>query len=339
MLTTLIIATLITVAGESVPPRQPQLAGLGKLVALTFGAQNRIYFAASSDGGAHFSAPRLVASVDFTPLGRHRGPRVALTQKTVLISAIVGKQSGRDGDLAVWRSEDGGESWSPPRLLNSVSGSAREGLHGMAASPDGVVLVVWLDDRSGRKQLFGAISRDHGRSWSKDRLIYASPDGHVCECCHPSAAIGPQGELIAMWRNWLQGARDMYMAHSADGGESWAVRKLGTGTWLLQACPMDGGGLSISEGKLVSAWRRQNGIFLTLGDEPEQQIGQGRNPAPAGQAVVWEDAAGRIALKRNLASSIEIVAPRGAFPTMTTSSLGLVLAWESPDRIEVTVKK
>ena len=47
-----------------------------------------------------------------------------------------------------------------------------------------------------------------------NQKIYESPDGHICECCHPTAYIGPQGELYAMWRNWVSGSRDMYYAVS-----------------------------------------------------------------------------------------------------------------------------
>ena len=48
-----------------------------------------------------------------------------------------------------------------------------------------------------------------------------------------------------MWRNSLDGARDMFVSESRDGGRTFSnARKLGSGTWPLKACPMDGGHLA-----------------------------------------------------------------------------------------------
>ena len=68
-------------------------------------------------------------------------------------------------------------------------------------------------DPAGTK-LYGARSRDGGVTWSKNVLIYESPDGTICQCCHPSAAFDPGGQVLVMWRNCLGGARDMYLKSS-----------------------------------------------------------------------------------------------------------------------------
>jgi hypothetical protein len=118
----------------------------------------------------------------------------------------------------------------------------------MAAAPDGTVYCVWLDLRNHRTQVYGAASADGGASWQEERLIYESPDGSVCECCQPQTAYDPQGHLYVMWRNQLAGARDMYLAHSEDNGQTFSQAvKLGRGTWPLNACPMDGGGLATGQ--------------------------------------------------------------------------------------------
>jgi hypothetical protein len=77
--------------------------------------------------------------------------------------------------------------------------------------------------------LFGARSRDGGKTWSKNVLIYESPEGTICQCCHPSVAIGAGREILVMWRNWLNGARDMYLARSKDGVTFTKAEKLGVG--------------------------------------------------------------------------------------------------------------
>jgi hypothetical protein len=77
---------------------------------LTFGAGKAIYFSASRDAGLTFSAPVKVAEAEVLPLGRHRGPRIALSDGTIIISAVAGKKVAEgphahglpsDGDLLV----------------------------------------------------------------------------------------------------------------------------------------------------------------------------------------------------------------------------------------------
>jgi hypothetical protein len=164
----------------------------------------------------------------------------------------------------------------------------------MAASPAGDVFCVWLDLRNKGTQLYGSRSTDGGATWSKNTLVYKSPGGSICECCHPSVAYDAQGALHAMWRNSLSGNRDMYLATSKDGGDTFGTAvKLGTGAWELDACPMDGGAIAITaSGRIATAWRRDKDVFLTA-DTPssEQKLGTGLQPWLAagrlGLYTVW----------------------------------------------------
>src|SRR5713226_8175008 len=238
--------------------RQPQLAAGAGIVGVTFGGDKTIYFAASRDNGQTFSSPVKVAASPMLSLGRHRGPRIAITANTIVISAVGGTKMppGADGDLRAWRSTDGGKTWADGVVINDTPSSAREGLHSMAAGGKGLLFATWLDDRAKGKKLYGATSKDGGASWSKNVLIYESPSGTICQCCHPTAIVDAKGEIYVMWRNALDGNRDMYVAHSRDGGASFsAAKKMGADSWRLDACPMDGGGLTMDpHGKLVSIW-------------------------------------------------------------------------------------
>src|SRR5260370_1332262 len=135
-------------------------------------------------------------------------------------------------------------------VINDAPAAAREGLHSMVAG-GGLLFATWLDDRAQGKRLYGATSKDAGLTWSKNVEVYESPSGTICQCCHPTALIDGNGVIHVMWRNALDGNRDMYVAHSKDGGVSFGrARKLGEGSWELNACPMDGGGLAIdAQGK------------------------------------------------------------------------------------------
>ena len=335
----LFLAISLTPATPERPNKQPQLATDGAVVGLTYGSGNTIYFARSDDGGKTFSTPAVVSREGVISLGARRGPRIAFAEGAVVVSAIVGEKGrGADGDVLSWRSADGGKTWSPPVKVNDVPGSAREGLHAM--SSDGKVLfATWLDLRSKGTRLYGSSSRDGGATWSKNVLVYESPSGSICECCHPSVVVGA-GRIAVMFRNQVQGARDMYVTTSTDGGKTFSeARKLGSGTWMLNACPMDGGGLLLHPKGVMAAWRREKTVFLSVGDGAESEIGAGKDPVIApllrGPVVAWTSPEG-LALRMQGSENTTILDPRGTYATLLPVRGGGVLAaWESAGTIRV----
>ena len=277
-------------------PKQPQVAVDGEgAIHIVYGAGDSIRYVRSDDDGQTFTAPANLPGAGVVSLGMRRGPRIAAIDGALCVTAVGGKQGkGRDGDVVAWRSTDGGRTWAEPISVNDIADSAREGLHAMAAGPGGKLCCVWLDLRAGKTEVMASTSADGGQTWSKNTLVYRSPDGSVCECCHPSLAFDPKGRIFVQWRNSLSGARDMYVASSSDGGESFASAvKLGTGTWPLDACPMDGGAIAATTaGKFVSAWRREGTVYLLDNPRKEERlIGAGEQPwiaaTEAGPFVIW----------------------------------------------------
>jgi len=90
LFTTLMAASLGPI-GPDAPALEPQIAAKGSIVALTFGAGSAIYFSESQDSARTFSSPLKVAEADVVPLTRHRGPRIAWSGGTIVISAVAGK--------------------------------------------------------------------------------------------------------------------------------------------------------------------------------------------------------------------------------------------------------
>ena len=345
----LLLTTLLAVSlgpmGPDAPAHEPQLAANGSIVGLTFGAGKRIYFSASHDSGKTFSTPVKVAEAEIVPLTRHRGPRIAFAGSTILISAVGGRTPSKeqhahglpsDGDLFVWRSIDGGKTWSKGTVVNDVPGAPTEGLHSLAADRKGTVFAAWLDKRSGKgTQLYGAHSADGGATWSKNVLIYQSPEGTICECCHPSVAIDPGGQFLVMWRNWLSGSRDMYLARSREGVTFTKAEKLGTGTWKLNGCPMDGGGLVVSQNRVITVWRREDNVFLAEPGKQETQIGTGKDIALAAHGdriqVMWTNGT-KIQLWSD--GKTQVLSNSGSFPALTSLPAGgVVAAWEENSAI------
>lgn len=329
------LATLAAAAAVTLAGVQPQLAAIGDQVYLAFGRGDTVHVARSSDGGRSFEAPVALPITGELSLGMRRGPRVAVTNGAVLVAAVSGAQgAGKDGDVVLTRSTDRGRMWSQPVVINDVPGAAREGLHALAAHPNGLVVAPWLDLREKGTRIYAAVSRDHGATWQADTLAYASPSGSVCECCHPSIAIGNGGDISVMFRNSMDGKRDMWVARSADGLTFGPAAKLGIGTWTLNACPMDGGGLAAGPaGDLTAIWRREGTVFLSTSANPEQRIGDGRDAVVAlsgtHRDVAWSADAG-VTLLRN--GQMQVLGA-GRFPSLVAAPAHSVVAWEHQGQI------
>ncbi len=281
-------------SGENTP-KQPQLAIDSKgHVHVVFGIGEAVVQCRSSDAGETFSKAKLAFRVPNMSLGMRRGPRVVATKNVIVVTAVGGRiGKGRDGDILSWRSTDSGANWLGPVRVNDTEASAREGLHAMAAAPDGSIWCAWLDLRDKKSMIYAARSIDGGISWEMNIKVYESPDGSVCECCHPSI-VATDKQLYVMFRNSLNGKRDMYLTSSSDQGQTFSPAfKLGHGTWDLNACPMDGGMLAAQDGeRVLTVWRRDNQIYSTTGtDEKEILLGSGQQPWIAanknGTFIVW----------------------------------------------------
>lgn len=323
---------------EIVPPDlrgaiQPQVAVSPKgIVYVAYGKGTSIYCSVSADDILIFKTPREIASLPKLALGLRRGPRITASDRTVVISAI----SHAEGNVYAWISMDGGNTWAAPVRINEVEMSAREGLHAMAGGGNGNVHITWLDLRNKQTELWGATSNNGGQRWGANLLIYKSPDGHICECCSPAIAAGPGGKVWAMWRNWLDGARDTYIAASVDGGKTFgAGKKLGTGTWPLKGCPMDGGHLVVTPaGEPLTAWRREMSIYAASKSGPEKLLSaQGMQPvvayAKGTPYYLWQEGS-KLMLQQGTERA-KVLADPGAFPAIASTSPNMppVVVWES----------
>lgn len=323
-------------------PQQPQVAvdGAGG-IHVVFGVGDQIRYCHSTDGGKTFSKPVDLPLVSNMSLGMRRGPRIAAGDGLVWISAIGGKLGkGKDGELFAFRSIDGGNSWQGPATVNDEPAAAAEGLHAMAVGPQNELCCVWLDFRSaGPKGVAASMSFDRGATWSKNVLVYQSPDGPVCPCCHPSVTFDEKGGIYAMWRNSLAGNRDLYYCKSTDGGKTFGEAvKLGQGTWPLNTCPMDGGAIVVlAPDKIATAWRRDKQVFLTLPGEPKERLlGAGEQPwiasAADGLYVVWVTKRGETLnlFSPSTKKPLEL-SPHAADPAIASGPGGrgpLVVVWE-----------
>ncbi len=297
-------------------------------VHIVFGKSSTLFHTTSQDGRT-FSAPVKVGELDKLALGMRRGPRITATDERVLVTAI----SHADGNLHAWTSPDIGKTWKESPALNTTPNSAREGLQALAGDGRGLVVAVWLDLRTGGMEPWFRLSRDGGATWAPEASIHASPDGHVCECCAPNVAISSKGEIAATWRNWVGGSRDIYLATSRDGLAFSPAQKLGTGTWKLDGCPMDGGGLAFSPGGAwLTAWRRERAIFTSEPGAPETPVATEAAQPVVGYAgdiplVLWE-ANGSLMLRKGTDEPVRF-AGQAKSASIASGPAAAFIAWEA----------
>ena len=306
---------------------QPQITVDTKgIVRLVFGDKNIIYFSTSTDNGNTFNSPALVGQVTDMHLGMTRGPQLATSKDYSLVTAM-----DKKGNIHAFRQTHKTGKWEKISNVNDVDGSAPEGLMSISADENNTFYAAWLDLREDRKNNI-CFSSLNEKKWSLNKFAYKSPESHVCECCKPS--IVAKGRTVSiMFRNWLQGSRDLYLITSSNGGQSFSdAQKLGEGTWPLKGCPMDGGGLSIdSKNKIHTAWQREGIVYYTDPGQAEQKLGEGRLVNIAENIITWEKGADLILKKWN--STEQRIGEGTALKVYEFKDKSILAVWEKDGQI------
>lgn len=251
--------------------QMPSLAsdGTGEIY-LVYGNEDSIFYTSSHDEGKTFSKPSLVRVLPGLAASHTRGPQIGVTNGGLVITACT-----EPGNVYSFVLDKKGKLLKQTQV-NDVDTLAKENLMAMSSDGDNV-FTVWLDVRNGRNEIYGSRSTDGGKNWSKNIRIYHSPDSTVCECCKPSVVV-KGSNVHVMFRNWLHGNRDLYLISSNDGGKKFGdAQKLGNGSWALNACPMDGGGLAVDNNAVNTVWNREGKIYADKAGEQEVKIGEGRS--------------------------------------------------------------
>ena len=331
--------TLASATEEPIKGQQPQLS-LDKngTVRMAFGRQDSIFCSTKPAHAAGFSAPRFVGAVKGMHLGMTRGPQIATSSNYSVITAM-----DKAGNIHSFLLRHTSGKWIKQKQVNDVPTSAPEGLMSVAADDQDNFYAVWLDTRKHKhNNIFISSLKSKAGKWERNRLIYESPDGHVCECCKPSIAV--KGNHIAiMFRNWLNGSRDVYVTESFDKGKQFnAASKLGSGTWKLNGCPMDGGGVYIDDANQThTTWQREGRVYYAKPQETEKEIGKGRTCSISGHG-------GRLLISMQDKGTVKYYdmkntgltdAGQGSFLKSVVLPDGkILLAWEEAGNITVQLR-
>jgi len=199
--------------------------------------RNGIFIRRSVDGGQNWEPDAV------TVISHESTPGIPFEDKPWIVADTSGTHAGNlyigwtqftlaASDLMFSRSTDGGKTWSQPIKLNSVPGLPRddngalEGFHGVVG-PDGALYTIW-DDRDG---IMMAVSRDGGRTFSKDRRIIPAGPGYFGITGVSRSNGFPQigmdmrgkrgGNLYVAWSDYSNGDVDVFVSSSGDYGKTW----------------------------------------------------------------------------------------------------------------------
>ena len=307
---------------------QPHIGRDGKgVIRVVYGQKDKIYCTGSTDNGKSFSTPVLVAELSGMHLGMSRGPQVASSAHYSVIAAM-----DKTGNIHWFRLENSGGAWKDMGMVNDVRGSAPEGLMGLAADDRDNFYAVWLDIRTGKQnEIYFSSLAGGSKAWAPNRLLYRSPDGHVCECCKPN--VYAEGtEVAVMFRNWLGGSRDLYVIRSHNKGRSFEqAQKLGEGTWKLNGCPMDGGGVTIDPtGGVHTVWQREGNVYYCRPGEKERLLGKGRicSIAGSGAPVISMQTGDTVKLIRPLQGNTTVIGTGSFLQSLPLPDNSVLCVWE-----------
>jgi hypothetical protein len=143
----------------------------------------------------------------------------------------------------VWsRLEPGSSRWSAPRPLPTLTTEDASGLV-LRALPDGSVRAFWSSNARGSavSELYGAVLAAHAARWSKAVLLASAPTATPSP---PAVAVGPTGELTAVW--------------GSPGAWSWLEQTAGSRGWRsLRSRAKDAAGVALTagaDGTVVASW-------------------------------------------------------------------------------------
>jgi hypothetical protein len=267
------------------------------------GEDSRIALLESSDSGDSFGRPVWVTAPE-TKLRTHgeKSPQLLGTADFLYVAW------NQDGDIRLARSVDWGESFEKPVRISDKPEKAFSGYVSIGVAPNGDVYAVWLDTRDSSVpgkddvySLYVARSNDHGVTFGKNVKVA----DHVCECCRPNISFGPNGEVLALWRQIYPGSiRDMTVAVSHDSGESFGPHtRIAEDNWKLEGCPDSGVALARTATRVYAAWLTE------------------ASPALSGVRLTWSDDAGKTWAPAVLASQTILDAN---YPVLSAAADGRV---------------
>ncbi|MCA9743463.1 MAG: exo-alpha-sialidase [Deferribacteres bacterium] len=220
-----------------------------------------------------WSVPQLVTSGDHWFVNWADFPSMAMLNDGTLVAHWLAKsaKSTYAYNVNIAFSKDDGGSWSTPIIPHRDGTQTEHGFVSLLPWQNDQLFTVWLDGRN--------FADSGGHSESSEEMTLRSallrPDGKIahevelddrtCECCQTSAALLPDGAIVAYRNRSDDEIRDIYVVRLEKG--IWSEPQcVFADNWRISGCPVNGPALATLEQSVVVAW------FTAAGQKPEVKM-------------------------------------------------------------------
>jgi hypothetical protein len=204
------------------------------------GTDSDIFWTRSADDGKTWSAVNTLNTNARTDEGSDELPTLATDAAGNWIATWYSREDlngtvGNDLDIFVSRSNDNGETWTSPAILNSNADvdTGDDGWPQINTDEQGMWLATWWaagseDDETGPDiDIFISTSVDNGASWTPRRLLNSDGNDDTGVDAEPRLTTDYRGNWLIVWRCYLDpGDSDIAVSTSNDNGRSWTPRAL-----------------------------------------------------------------------------------------------------------------
>lgn len=165
-------------------------------------------------------------------------------------------------DVNISFSKDEGTSWSTPITPHRDGTQTEHGFVSLLPWDKNRLFALWLD---GRNFAGDSGSDGHGSTTNEMTLRFAEInqdgnlfneqelDSRVCECCQTSAAVLPDGAIVAYRDRSREEIRDIYILRM-DSGKWSKPQVLYQDGWKIAGCPVSGPAVDSSGDRVSIAW-------------------------------------------------------------------------------------
>lgn len=172
-------------------------------------------------------------------------------------------------DVVLYRSGDGGKTWSTPIRVNDDGTPTEHGFATLWPWSKHELAIVWLDGRNtgGGHDAHAGHGEASGRMMTLRAAVYDSKgrkstewplDASTCDCCQTDAAVTVNGPAVIYRDRDPQEIRDIYLVRHVDG--RWQTPKaVASDQWRMPACPVNGPALAAHGASLWAAWYTGSG--------------------------------------------------------------------------------
>jgi hypothetical protein len=183
-----------------------------------------VYFTKSIDGGNLWVTPDVMVN---SGLGNQTYPSIAVGSTGIIYVVWEDDRNG-DKDIYFAKSLDGGLNWSNPNVrvnfdtLGRGSPNMSQVAPEIAVDSNGIIYVVWQDDRWGDDDIFFAKSTDGGLNWGMENTRVNSDAAPSPDQKNPTMTLDSSGTIYVAWGEGSGSFNDIFFSKSVDGGANWS---------------------------------------------------------------------------------------------------------------------